>query len=230
MEDIEKELYQVWKGVKQRVGSRGTSYQYVKLHEDWEDFNCFYEWAVLQDGHDTRDSLGCRYQLDKDILNFSSINKIYSPDTCCFVPQEINKQFRKEKSGKGHPTGVSGIVFNSDFYMYEVTCLRFQKSKDRFFDNFQDAFTVWKDEKRSKLQSLACKYKDTISPKVYGILYNFNPDFKPSNTRKPDLLTEFDYYYDYEEVKCWQPDDSIFFFSDEKPKGSIPRWMLDVLL
>lgn len=44
-------------------------------------------------------------ELDKDILTPG--NKVYSPDTCVFVPQEINKLIANEKVNTGeHPVGI----------------------------------------------------------------------------------------------------------------------------
>lgn len=54
------------------------------------------------------------WALDKDILVKG--NKIYSPETCCFVPQEINNLFTKRKSCRGTlPIGVKYIKENKKF-------------------------------------------------------------------------------------------------------------------
>ena len=53
------------------------------------------------------------WELDKDILVKG--NKIYSPDTCCFVPKEVNTVFTKRQSKRGdYPIGVikKAIDFN----------------------------------------------------------------------------------------------------------------------
>ena len=53
-----------------------------------------------------KDDNGRLYHLDKDILVKG--NKVYSPETCCFVPQEINSLLVTSVRSRGdQPIGVS---------------------------------------------------------------------------------------------------------------------------
>jgi hypothetical protein len=53
--------------------------------------------------------------LDKDILYKG--NKIYSPDTCVFVPQEINALFVKNDANRGDlPIGVFYTLTKTNKY------------------------------------------------------------------------------------------------------------------
>jgi hypothetical protein len=70
------------------------------------------------------------YHLDKDILVPG--NKIYGPDTCCFVPPEINSLFLSRKASRGkYPQGVSK---SSDSRCLVVVMSKY--GKQTFLGNF----------------------------------------------------------------------------------------------
>lgn len=69
--------------------------------EEWHSFMAFRAWMIQQDWQGK--------QLDKDLL--VSGNKIYSPDTCIFVPQAINNILSDRGAARGeHPIGVCYYV------------------------------------------------------------------------------------------------------------------------
>lgn len=66
-----------------------SSYIGCSVHEDWHNFQNFAKWY-----DENYYSIGNeRIALDKDILVKG--NKIYSPETCIFVPHNINNLFTK---------------------------------------------------------------------------------------------------------------------------------------
>ena len=85
--------YQRWHGMLSRCYSdqykkRYPTYLDVTCSESWRFFSDFKSWMEKQKWYG--------YELDKDILVEG--NKIYSPDTCIFVPQHINKLFNLKLS------------------------------------------------------------------------------------------------------------------------------------
>ena len=97
--------YSIWNRVRQRCYNENiryitTSYQEVEMSENFKKYSYFKEWCNKQIGFDQEG-----WQLDKDIL--SKDNKVYSEDTCCFVPPEINCAITNNKSVRGRfPQGV----------------------------------------------------------------------------------------------------------------------------
>lgn len=80
-----------WKGMLERCYCekwhiKKPSYIGCSVDERWHNFQVFAEWFEqnYKDG----------FELDKDIL-FKG-NKVYSPETCCFVPSEINILFKRK--------------------------------------------------------------------------------------------------------------------------------------
>ena len=70
-----------------------STYIGCSICDEWKNFSNFFEWYKVN----YKD--GC--ELDKDILVKG--NKVYSPETCCFVPQEINKILLKGQKKRGYP-------------------------------------------------------------------------------------------------------------------------------
>lgn len=64
------------------------TYKGCSICEDWKYFSKFKEWF---DAHNVSG-----WALDKDLLIEN--NKLYSPETCCFIPFEINAIFRCDVS------------------------------------------------------------------------------------------------------------------------------------
>lgn len=110
------------------------------------------------------------WHLDKDILVRD--NKVYYPETCCFVPSEINKLLSVKKSNRGkYPPGVTlrkdGKRFQSRVTKYgERVCLG-------LFNTPEEAFQVYKEAKEKYIKEIADKWKGFIEPKVYKALYEF---------------------------------------------------------
>lgn len=81
-----------------------STYKDVTCCEDWLLYENFYEWLHKQDNFDKWLN-GNRWAIDKDILIKG--NKVYSPDTCCLVPNNVNSLFVKNDADRGDlPIGV----------------------------------------------------------------------------------------------------------------------------
>lgn len=101
--------YDVWHSVIQRCfdvdyQEKQPTYKVAKICDEWLLYDNFYEWLHNQGNFDKWFN-GERWAIDKDILVKG--NKIYSPDTCCLVPQNINSLFTNRKNYRGNlPIGV----------------------------------------------------------------------------------------------------------------------------
>lgn len=110
------------------------------------------------------------YALDKDILVKG--NKVYSPDTCCFVPNEINALLIKHEGKRGSfPIGVTrkGNKFCARLNVCSVSKWL------GVFRSAEEAFAVYKNEKEKYLKEIAKTYFESnkISEKVYNALINY---------------------------------------------------------
>ena len=112
--------------------------------------------------------------LDKDILVKG--NKIYSPETCVFVPQNINTLFTKRNKVRGeYPIGVS-FYKNTNKYLAQCNILingKSQYKKLGYYNNIEDAFNAYKESKEANIKQVADYYKDNIPNKLYEAMYNY---------------------------------------------------------
>lgn len=147
--------YKRWKSMFSRCESNPT-YKDCSVHSDWFDYVTFAKWC----GENYIDG----YHLDKDILIKG--NKVYGPDTCCFVPREINQVFVKKQKSRGDlPIGVT---VSRDRFRANVK----NKHLGRF-NTPEKAFAVYKIEKEKIIKEVAENWKNKISPKVYEALMNY---------------------------------------------------------
>ncbi|NCB78654.1 MAG: hypothetical protein EOM41_01390 [Bacilli bacterium] len=96
--------YQKWLDMIKRCyrtdKSKNPTYKDCSVCNEWLTFSNFKKWMETQDWEGKA--------LDKDLLIYQ--NKVYSPETCCFVPQEINSFLTKCNKSRGqHPLGVDRI-------------------------------------------------------------------------------------------------------------------------
>lgn len=133
----------------------------IYVCEDWHNFQNYAKWF----------SENCKdesYKLDKDILIKN--NKVYSPDTCCFVPVSLNSIFVDSHHGN-LPYGVKK---KNNRPGYEANI---RKNGKRYylgyFKTIEDAFAKYKEEKEKYVKDLANFYKDKLEPNVYNALMNF---------------------------------------------------------
>ena len=60
----------------------------VVVCDEWYNFQNFAEWATQQNGYGIKG-----FEIDKDLLILN--NSKYSPETCCYIPREINTRLPK---------------------------------------------------------------------------------------------------------------------------------------
>ena len=100
--------------------------------------------------------------LDKDILVKG--NKIYSPETCCFVPKGINLLFGKNNAKRGnYPIGV--CKFKNKFQA--TINIKGKTISLGHFDTPEEAFEAYKTAKEAYIKEVADEWKDRIEEDVY---------------------------------------------------------------
>lgn len=142
------------------------TYKNVICCNEWHNFQNFGKW--FDENYYTINNE--RMALDKDILYKG--NKIYSPNTCIFVPQRINSLFVKNNKDRGkYPIGVS---YNKSRNKYFVQCS--DKKKSNFlgrYETVEEAFNTYKHFKEQYIKQVADEYKDKIPKKLYDAMYNW---------------------------------------------------------
>lgn len=160
-----KEAYSHWHGMISRCYGtieleKRPTYTDCSVCEEWLDFPNFIDWFYQHHKEG--------WHLDKDILVKG--NKVYSPDTCCFVPSEINGLFAKCNAIRGkYPIGIQ---FFRGVYIAgmrkDMKRVYLGRSKD-----LQTAFNIYKQAKEDWIKVKADKWKDQLEPRVYEALYNY---------------------------------------------------------
>lgn len=147
------------------------TYISCETSEEFLNFQNFGEWYE----ENYYEIEGKRMHLDKDIL--VKHNKVYSPETCIFVPQTINSLFVKNNKNRGE--SVTGTSFTKD-NKYMVNCWLFNpetgKSKGEYlgtYDTQEKAFEVYKYYKEKNIKQVADYYKDLIPQKLYDAMYDY---------------------------------------------------------
>lgn len=160
--------YTVWKHMIERSYSlkerlKIPSYKEATVHKDWHCFSNFNDWCNVNRKFYTQD-----WHLDKDILVKG--NKIYSSNTCCFVPNEINLLFVKNNVNRGIlPIGVHKVRNK-----FKSVCSTYNKvNRLGTFDTPEEAFKAYKNFKESHIKKLATKWRGKISEQCYQALINY---------------------------------------------------------
>ena len=140
---------------------KNPTYKNTTVCIEWCNFQNFAQWFEKNYIDD--------WALDKDILVKG--NKVYSPETCCFVPQEINNLFTKSNSKRGnYPIGV--YEYKSEKYRALIR----QNNKLVYlglFNTPEEAFQVYKEVKENHIKEVADKWKDLIDSRVYKAMYKY---------------------------------------------------------
>ena len=164
--------YALWRGMLGRCYHRTEnrkvaykSYDGCKVSEFFKYYSNFYVWVRSQKGF-----LIENFDLDKDLLVKG--NKIYSEDTCCFVPAEINNLFIKCDRSRGeYPIGVN---YHKRVRKYVAKMRKFKENIHLgYFSKPDEAFNAYKEAKEAYIKSLAEKWKDKIDPRVYEALMKY---------------------------------------------------------
>ena len=103
VDNEEAEEYQAWKGMIYRCFDENTkkrqpTYKDSTCCEEWLLYENFYEWLHSQENFNILRNKS-KWNVDKDILIKG--NKIYSPETCCLVPMNVNFLFLKKDNYRG---------------------------------------------------------------------------------------------------------------------------------
>ena len=155
------EAYNKWRQMIKRCGNhKYPTYIDCTICDEWHTFSNYEKW------HNEHYIDG--YALDKDIL--VKHNKIYSPDTCCFVPKEINNMFIKCKNTRGkYPIGVNKHANGS--FMAQINMN--EKVYLGTYNTQEEAFQAYKQAKEDWIKEVANKWKDKLEPKVYDALIKY---------------------------------------------------------
>lgn len=169
--DKDNYIYDYWNSMfcrcyNNKHKERHTSYEKAEVCEEWHNFQNFARWVEENIYFIDRDKIN----LDKDILQKG--NKIYSPDTCIFVPQKINVLFCKSNKIRGkYPVGVSYSKINKKFQ--SKISKRNKTTHLGFFNTSEEAFYAYKKEKERYIKEVADDYKPYIPQKLYEAMYRY---------------------------------------------------------
>ncbi len=162
-------LYKTWRSMfsrcyDEKFHERQPNYKDVTVCEEWHNFQNFAKW--MENNYNPEIMQG--WHLDKDILVKG--NKVYSPETCDFVPKEINSLLILGKRNRGDcPIGLSK---KGNRYEVRVSNI-FNKGYKGSYNSIEEAFKIYKTEKEKYIKEVADKWKNLISVRIYNALYNY---------------------------------------------------------
>jgi hypothetical protein len=152
--------------------NRFPTYKDCYVCDEWLCFQNFAKW-YYENYYEIENQKMC---LDKDILYKG--NKIYSPETCVFVPERINTLFIKSDKVRGeYPIGT---CLTSDNSALRVRCSIFENGKTKriYLGQFSlnkpfQAFYTYKTFKENHIKQVADEYKDLIPERLYKAMYGW---------------------------------------------------------
>lgn len=167
----------LWFGLRRRtriggdVQSKKPCYVGCTMSESFKNFQYFASWCNGQIGYAARDERGRRFCLDKDIVVPG--NKLYSEDTCVFVPSALNLFFTNRKKSQGEY--LPGVCWHKRDSVFTSQCNNGESKLVHlgYFRNELDAYNEYKKFKEALARSLAVKWSGMVDARVVEVLNNY---------------------------------------------------------
>ena len=169
--------YIAWSGILERCFNENYKEKHLTYInaiccDEWLLYENFYEWLHSQENFDKWFN-GNRWNIDKDIL--IKANKIYSPDTCCLVPNNVNNLFVKRDMYRGkYPLGVS--KYDNGYVAYcNNPFINNKREYLGYYSTPEKAFNVYKIYKENLIKEIAqIEYsKNNITKQCFEAMINY---------------------------------------------------------
>lgn len=153
--------YRVWAAMLKRAYSnkyheKNTTYKCVNVCDEWHSFMSFREWWL--------DKQADGFSLDKDLLSDS---RVYSPETCIFVPQWLNTFIIDRGASRGE--SPIGVDYHKGASRFRAQCGNPMSKKQEhlgFFTTPEEAHLAWRTRKLELALELKPKM-DEIDIRIY---------------------------------------------------------------
>lgn len=145
------------RGYSKKLKTDHPTYIGVVVCDEWLSFMCFRSWWVSNhiDG----------WHLDKDLLKYN--NKVYSPDTCVYVPQHINKLITDHRLARGeYKIGVSFCRKSKKYIARCWSQISGRREYLGFFATEEEAYEAWLKKKLDSVDFLKSDM-DSINKSIY---------------------------------------------------------------
>ena len=163
--------YDLWHSMLERCYSDNSkkkypTYESCEVSDKFKSYEYFYEWCNKQIGFSNQS-----WQLDKDLLIKG--NKVYSEDSCIFIPQEINTLLTKSTASRGeHLIGVHWCKQGKAFKA-QISKNKGKREHLGYFKTEIEAFNAYKQAKEDFVKEQANKWKSQIDLRAYEALMNY---------------------------------------------------------
>jgi len=167
--------FQVWCGLRTRTldddfKQEHKSYIDCSLCEEWMCMQNFCDWAESTKPKDN----SIRWELDKDLLIEG--NRLYSPETCCWLPKEINLFLSKMSEKAIYPKTLAdgGVVYR--VFVREGKEKQVEKGSHYIgtYYSYEMAVDKWRWVKKQRLNALIQQYRHLMSDVVIERLSALN--------------------------------------------------------
>ena len=171
VDGVRTKQYGLWVNMLQRCYSNTHQKKYptyigCEVSNNFKSYEYFYEWCNKQVGF--RNS---GWHLDKDLLIKG--NKVYSENTCVFIPTEINTVLIKCTASRGeYLIGVYWHKTNKAFAA-QVSKSKGNQEHLGLFKTELEAYNAYKKAKEAFVKEQANKWKDKIDPRAYNALMKY---------------------------------------------------------
>lgn len=168
--------YAIHHKILMRTGNLKTqehrpTYKGIRVSNNFLDYNYFVNWCRSQIGFATEG-----WVLDKDIL--SGKDKIYSEETCVFIPMCVNS-FLTFSKRVNSTSGYAGVSWQKSYTKsggkYIASCAQLN-GKNKTLGRTtcpKEGYKLYRKEKVRLAKVLAASYKGLVDPRVHEYLNNF---------------------------------------------------------
>ena len=171
-EEYKHKAYKKWVRIlircyDEKYKLKHPAYVGCTVSEFFLTYTNFRAWYVKQKNWDNPD-----FVLDKDLLNPKD-NKVYSEETCVFLPKEVNSLLTTTKASRGDlPLGVCKPHKGKTGFRACI-CKNGKDYEIGTFSTELEAFNAYKASREDYLKEKADKWKDFLDVKAYNALMNY---------------------------------------------------------
>ena len=168
---VKTKEYDLWCSMLRRCYSekyqkKQPTYEGCEVSDNFKSFEYFYEWCHKQIGFNNKG-----WHLDKDLLTKG--NKVYSENTCVFIPAEINTLLIKCTASRGE--NLIGVYWDKKGKAF-VAMVNKNKGRSEYLGYFKteiEAFNAYKKAKEAFIKEQAEKWKGKIDDRAYEALMDY---------------------------------------------------------